>query len=297
MAAADVKNPNPWINKNSRRNSMKPTRTWILIANAEIARIVENSGPGKGIHQVKDKVFEAPEQNQYSDQEGRTFNSSSHVRHKMETPNAGQQGSKEFVSEILDALQVSFIAGEFDRLIICAAPKTLGLIQKQIPNGLQSLEIEKIDQALPGHKTFPTDMSVLLSQVFEEFLLQFGGGAEICVTALRGKRNVLLAVIKKSGLSEAGARCNNRLVTRVAVSTVLKAHKLCILQTGNTPGQCLKVIKQKYLMCAKLIDQLLRGDLPGQVGDAADTLFDGSGYAKGSSFRSGRGCIVLNDCL
>ena len=36
---------------------MKPTRTWILIADGARARILENLGPGKGVHEVPDMTI------------------------------------------------------------------------------------------------------------------------------------------------------------------------------------------------------------------------------------------------
>ncbi len=59
---------------------MKPIITWILIADAGSARIVENRGAGKGLWQLENKVFRPPENNALADQEGRTFNSGSPAR-------------------------------------------------------------------------------------------------------------------------------------------------------------------------------------------------------------------------
>ena len=133
---------------------MKSVKTWILIADARTARIVENSGPGKGIFQVKNKVFEAEEPNEYSDHEGRTYNSNSPTRHKLETPSSTSGAAHEYINTILMSLQMSHQKGEYDRLIVCAAPKTLGIILKALPKVLREITIAQIDRDLTH---VPTD--------------------------------------------------------------------------------------------------------------------------------------------
>jgi hypothetical protein len=68
---------------------MKPTRTWILIADGARARVVENLGPGKGVSEVAGMEFSQPaERNRdiMSDRPGRSFESADNARHGMEPP-------------------------------------------------------------------------------------------------------------------------------------------------------------------------------------------------------------------
>jgi protein required for attachment to host cells len=67
-----------------REIGMKPTKTWIVIADSRSAKILENSGPGEGIVQHPSLVFKVDSVKQYSDQQGRSFASASSARHKFE---------------------------------------------------------------------------------------------------------------------------------------------------------------------------------------------------------------------
>ena len=127
---------------------MKPTRTWILLADASSARIIENSGPGKGLFQLKDKTYSFDPPRAYSDQEGRTFNSASPARHKMETNIEKDAELAVQLDEVLSELKRSFDSNDFSRLIICAAPHVLGLIRKRLPNALQPHILAEIPKDL-----------------------------------------------------------------------------------------------------------------------------------------------------
>ena len=144
---------------------MKSIKTWILLADARMARIVENPGPGKGVFQIRNKVFEAKEVNEFADSAGRTHNSTTSTRHKYETPDNTSNAANEFVDEILTSLQKSLRDGEYNRLIICAAPKTLGLINKALPKSLKDVTIGQVDRDLTR---VPTDK---LAKHFETLIM------------------------------------------------------------------------------------------------------------------------------
>jgi hypothetical protein len=66
---------------------MKPTRLWILIADGGRARVVLNSGPGRGIEQVTGLIFDAelpPSHDIGADRPGRTHESMGKTRHAIE---------------------------------------------------------------------------------------------------------------------------------------------------------------------------------------------------------------------
>ena len=120
---------------------MKPTVSWILLADSGSARILENRGPGKGLVQLPGKTFKSAGPIRHSDKEGRSFSSFSPARHKME-PNAQEDpGLEEHVKSVLDALKLARSKGEFDRLIICAAPQTLGYLRDRLPGSLRKCTI------------------------------------------------------------------------------------------------------------------------------------------------------------
>ena len=127
---------------------MKPTKTWILIADATKARILENAGPGKGLSQLGDQVFKARERKDHSDDQGRTYNSVSPARHKMETNVTDDVVHLEHVDEILSSLGGALSARRFDRLLICAAPQTLGVIRQRIPEALNAVVMAEVAKDL-----------------------------------------------------------------------------------------------------------------------------------------------------
>lgn len=114
---------------------MKSTRTWILIADGRTAQIVENTGPGHGIATVEGQQFSAPPKKEYSDSEGRAFDSVGGQRHKQ-APHFSKED--EFARSLVAALEKSRRQDLFDRLILCASPEMLGLLRPLLSEQLQS---------------------------------------------------------------------------------------------------------------------------------------------------------------
>ena len=117
---------------------MKPIRTWILIANNGRARIVENVGPGKGLHQPPGKTHTAEAASEFPDQPGRTFSRFGTGRSKMEHHQKRQTPRDGFAGELIDELIKSRRSDLFDRLIICAPPPMLGQMRELLPDELKS---------------------------------------------------------------------------------------------------------------------------------------------------------------
>jgi protein required for attachment to host cells len=109
---------------------MKATRTWILIADGASARILQNSGLGKGLHAVAGGVFEgdhAATHDIMSDRAGRTFSSAGPARSAIEAHSDPHRELKRtFAHRLADALADGWRKGAYDRLIIVAAPSALG---------------------------------------------------------------------------------------------------------------------------------------------------------------------------
>lgn len=133
---------------------MKPVRTWILIANAKTARIVENDGPGKGLFQPSGLARQATEETSYADQPGRSFSSSGSVRSKMEPHQKALTPRDGFAGELVEDLASYYQKGQFDRLIICAAPAMLAHVRDLMPDAIQSQVIAEVPKDLTH---VPTD--------------------------------------------------------------------------------------------------------------------------------------------
>lgn len=147
---------------------MKPTITWILIADGARARVLENTGPGKGLHEVKGLEF-ADEHKRSgdirADRPGRTFSSKGDGRAALEpATDPVDKREADFVAGLASVLEAKMRKGAFHRLIIAAAPQALGDIRKAMSPQLQA----KISSELPKDLTkVPNDK---IDKHFEDVL-------------------------------------------------------------------------------------------------------------------------------
>ncbi|MGI9351519.1 MAG: host attachment protein [Rhizobiaceae bacterium] len=144
-----------WFCKNLQNSEqiMKPVRTWIILANAGSARILENNGPGKGFRQIFETTYKNQGEPSFSDQQGRSFNSTTSTRHKLEPNRSEDTALISNIKTIIGMLQESKNNSEFDRLIVCAAPQTLGIIREQMPRSLSREIIAELPKDLLGVPT------------------------------------------------------------------------------------------------------------------------------------------------
>jgi len=131
---------------------MKPPRIWVLVADGSRARIVRNPAQNtrdrlperiETAESNEDIVFEAehkPLREIMSDKPGRSFASEGARRSAMvyhSDPVRNQE--KEFASTLIATLEERRQAGEFDRLVVVAPPRMLGLIRQQLPDALRDV--------------------------------------------------------------------------------------------------------------------------------------------------------------
>lgn len=127
---------------------MKPVTTWILLANAQTARIVRNLGPGKGVEPVEGAVLHAPSPTEYSDRPGSVQNSAtqSHSAVKRRAPK--ELAAQAFAELVLRYLEEASQNDTFDRLIVTSAPKLLGDLRARMSQGLRKRILAEIDKDL-----------------------------------------------------------------------------------------------------------------------------------------------------
>lgn len=115
---------------------MKPTITWILIADGARARFMSNSGPGKGLEALPDLVFEGDHKPTIdADRPGRTFDSVGEGRHAMAPVADPHELLKaQFVDQLAATLEQH--ADAFDRLVLVAPPHILGMLRKSMPDAV-----------------------------------------------------------------------------------------------------------------------------------------------------------------
>lgn len=136
---------------------MKKTTTWILIADGAQARVLENTGPGKGLQQVKGldwSMVPLQAQDIVSDRPGRSFSSNGMGRSAMEPrTDPVEHRETEFVKSVAATLDSQLQAGAFDRLVVVAAPIALGDLRKAMTPAVQKAVMAEINKDLTNLPT------------------------------------------------------------------------------------------------------------------------------------------------
>jgi protein required for attachment to host cells len=131
---------------------MKPTRTWILIADGARARILCNDGPGKGLNAVPGGVFHgdhAATHEIMSDRAGRTFSSTRPARAAIEAhSDPHRELKRNFAHRLADALAQGWRNRAYDRLIIVAAPSALGELRSALSPEVRAKVIAEVAKDL-----------------------------------------------------------------------------------------------------------------------------------------------------
>jgi protein required for attachment to host cells len=121
---------------------MKPTITWIVVADGARARIFVNRGPGKGIElSGHELTAEHPRTSDIvRDSLPRTHESVGHARHAIEPRvDPHQDAKREFTEYLAQVLDQSVAERAFDRFVVVAPPKMLGDFRKAMSKRLQPL--------------------------------------------------------------------------------------------------------------------------------------------------------------
>lgn len=131
---------------------MKPTTTWILIADGARARIFANYGPGKGIETVRGGEFETeilPGRELRDDRPGRTFESANTMRHAI-TPRVDprRELKRTFSEQLAAILDEKLAAKAFDRVVIVAPPTTLGDLRAALSAHVKAAVYAELDKDL-----------------------------------------------------------------------------------------------------------------------------------------------------
>lgn len=136
---------------------MKKTVTWILIADGTQARVLEHSGPGKGLASVKGLDWSIPPlqtQDINADRPGRSFSSVGPGRSAMEPKtDPADHREAEFVRSIAGILDEKAKSGAFDRLVIAAAPIALGNLRKAMSEHVKKTVVAELNKDLTNVPT------------------------------------------------------------------------------------------------------------------------------------------------
>ena len=145
---------------------MKPKRTWILVTDGGKARILENLGVGKGVHQVaglEETITLPPNRELQDDRPGRGHESASPMRHAVEVSDPHRVLKRTFASHLVDELSALHRKGAFDRLVLVAPPEMLGNLRAVIGDPLAKSVIGELARDLTHLPT--TDIATHLEAI------------------------------------------------------------------------------------------------------------------------------------
>lgn len=130
---------------------MKPTITWVLVADGAQAQVFEHGGPGKGLNPVKGLHFEQEPlraRDINSDRPGRQMGRGPTAKSGMEQSDPVQHREELFVKSVADQLETMHQQGRFQRLIIAAAPAALGDIRPALSDRVRKTIIAELPKDL-----------------------------------------------------------------------------------------------------------------------------------------------------
>jgi protein required for attachment to host cells len=143
---------------------MKPTVTWILIADGAHARLFANRGPGKGIEALEAiNGDHRPDSELVRDGLGRTFESSGSaggMRHAIEPrTDPHRELKRDFAKHLGKVLAQGLADKSYDRLVIVAPPTALGDLRASLSEPVKHVVYAELDKdlvktptaELPGH--------------------------------------------------------------------------------------------------------------------------------------------------
>jgi protein required for attachment to host cells len=115
---------------------MHMEQTWVVVAESSRARIFALRGLQAPMEELEDLVnpsARAPEHDLVSDRPGRTTDSTGGRRHAKEPQvSPKEQVVLSFARTVADHIEQARTHGEFESLIVAAAPEFLGLLRKSL---------------------------------------------------------------------------------------------------------------------------------------------------------------------
>lgn len=143
--------------------------TWVIVANQVEAQIYVSRGLPWDIDLIKTLVHEegaAYARDLVSDAPGRSHDRMGSGRHAME-PSTGvkEESLRKFVKEVTGFIETAHFEHKFDNLVILSAPAVLGVIRKNMGNGLTNTVIKEIPKDVIGHGV--DNLKTQLKRAFE----------------------------------------------------------------------------------------------------------------------------------
>jgi protein required for attachment to host cells len=128
--------------------------TWILIADGAQARVFEHTGPGKGLVPVKGFSMDGERQNAREVPAERSGRGGNGIGGSVESrANQVAQRESDFVRAVADKLNRHRYDGDFQRLVIAAAPVALGDMRPHLSEDVKKVILAELPKDLTNIPT------------------------------------------------------------------------------------------------------------------------------------------------
>lgn len=146
---------------------MKPTRTWILIADASRAKVLLKAGKGNGLTVIAGMTMARDHKRASeigADKPGRSFESVGATRHAI-APRSDPERIEEqrFAGRIIERLEAEAGQDSYDQLVLVAPPVMLGDLRAALTPHLSHRLVATLDKDLT--KTPAAKLGSLLEDV------------------------------------------------------------------------------------------------------------------------------------
>ena len=128
------------------------TTTWILSANRSSASLFESDWPGKSMRRLQDIPHpQGRMQNQDidTDKPGRVFDSFGEGRHSTSPKQEPTEHiAQQFALELAEMLNKGRLTNTYDKLVLIAEPKFLGVLRAALDKNTESLVSQTVNKEL-----------------------------------------------------------------------------------------------------------------------------------------------------
>ena len=128
------------------------TTTWILSANRSSASLFESDWPGKSMRRLQDIPHpQGRMQNQDidTDKPGRVFDSFGEGRHSTSPKQEPTEHiAQQFALDLAEMLNKGRLTNAYDKLVLIAEPKFLGILRAALDKNTKSLIIQTVNKEL-----------------------------------------------------------------------------------------------------------------------------------------------------
>jgi len=130
---------------------MKSIRTYILIADGARAHLLLSEGRGKALTEVPGsdiRIDLKPDHELSAERPGRVHESANVSRHAIERDDLHRREKERFAQALAEGLDKRLANREYDRLVIAAAPETLGVIRSALSDKVRAVIMAEVAKDL-----------------------------------------------------------------------------------------------------------------------------------------------------